>query len=127
VELATEVFFDLLDRLDLNWFASQLSNVKVENYWQALARESYLDELDSHLRRLTIALVSSMESTQQDDIAAVLDACFGENESLVVRWRRMITEVQSSSATDYAMFSVALRELLDLVVATDHYAQKIKG
>ena len=127
VELATEVFFDLLDRLDLNWFASQLSNVKVENYWQALARESYLDELDSHLRRLTIALVSSMESTQQGDIAAVLDACFGENESLVVRWRRMITEVQSSSATDYAMFSVALRELLDLVVATDHYAQKTKG
>ncbi|MCV6626964.1 MAG: NAD-glutamate dehydrogenase, partial [Cellvibrionaceae bacterium] len=39
---------------------------------------------------------------------------------LVDRWREMIAELQSSINADFAMFSVALRELLDLVQASEH-------
>ena len=119
-ELVTEVFFELLDKLDLNWFASQLSDVNVETYWQALARESYLDDLEAQLRQLTITLVNMR--TDVCTIDQIIENWCSSNEPLILRWKQMITEVQSSPGTDYAMFAVALRELLDLVIATDHYA-----
>lgn len=117
--LVTDVFFQLLDKLDLNWFATQISEIKVDTYWQAIARETYLDDLEGNLRKLTIALLKTV-----DDLAA-FDEVFEQwqkvNESLIVRWKQMITEVQASSTTDYAMFAVALRELVDLVDATEHW------
>jgi len=120
MELATEVFFYLLDHLDLNWFATQLSEAKVETYWQALARESYLDDLEAQLRQLTVELVRTWD--QQSDIHQALQHWTAQNEPLVLRWKKIVTEVQGAQSGDYAMFSVALRELQDLVDATQHVA-----
>ena len=116
-EKAAEIFFLLLDRLNLGWFASQLSDVKVESYWQAIARESFIDDLEAQLRKLTICLVKLKgENTWKE--------CLGEWEEehqfLVDRWKAMVNEVQGAQVTDYAMFSVALRELIDLTQATSH-------
>jgi len=119
IELSTEVYFQLLDRLDLNWFANQLSDVKVESYWQALARESYLDDLEAQLRLLSVAMIQLHGGNGSVDDC--VEHWFKENEALIVRWKQMITEVQGAQVTDYAMFAVALRELVDLVVATEHY------
>ncbi|WP_045859419.1 NAD-glutamate dehydrogenase [Teredinibacter purpureus] len=126
ITVVTEVFFELLDRLDLNWFATLLSEVKVDSYWQALARESYIDDLEAHIRQLTVSLVrlKTSESSVTESVSSIdtiVNTWFSANELLIVRWKKMITEVQSSPGTDYAMFAVALRELLDLVVATEHY------
>lgn len=122
-KLVTDIFFRLLALLHLNWFASQLSEVKVETYWQALARESYLDDLESQLRRLTVSLVK-MGGKKNNPITfaeTIVDQWAAQNEPLIARWKHMITEVQGAQSTDYAMFAVALRELLDLVVATDYF------
>lgn len=119
----TEVFYLLLDRLSLNWFASQLSDVKVETYWQALARESYIDDLEAQLRKLIISLVRLKESRSWDETISLWEVA---NKDLIERWRSMVTEVEGTSSTDYAMFAVALRELIDLAQATDH-CQKLES
>ena len=36
------------------------------------------------------------------------------------RWQRMLAELQASDKVEYAMYSVALRELLDLAQASRH-------
>ncbi len=111
------IFFRLLEELGLNWFATQISNVRVESYWQALARESYIDDLEAQLRKLTVALARLQKGRGLDEVFALWSE---KNHYLVSRWRGMINEVQGSQTTDYAMFSVAMRELIDLGQATDH-------
>lgn len=118
-KLATvaEIFFLLLDRLNLNWFASQISNVKVETYWQALARETFIDDLEAQLRKLTVSL---LELKGERTVEEVYILWSDKNSYLVNRWKLMVNEVQGTQVTDYAMFSVALRELVDLAQATAH-------
>jgi len=113
----SQVFFYVLDRLGLNWFATQLSDVRVESYWQAMARESYIDDLEAQLRKLTVALLR-LKGTRT--IEQTYELWSEQNVYLVGRWRAMVNEVQGSQTTDYAMFSVALRELIDLAQATEH-------
>ena len=39
---------------------------------------------------------------------------------LMNRWQRMLDELKASDKAEYAMYSVALRELLDLAQASKH-------
>ncbi len=111
----TQMFLSLMHELNLNWFATQLSAIKVDNYWQANARESYIDDLESQARKLSILLLNHHPDAA---IPQTISAWLSENEPMVARWMAMVKRVESSSGTDYAMFAVALRELYDLVQVT---------
>lgn len=117
IESVARVHYSLIHILELNWFASQLSDVKVESYWQAMARESYIDDLESQLRKLCINILRLGEGRPIDAVLASWQSAHGY---LVDRWRSMVNEVQGHQVTDYAMFSVAMRELIDLAQATEH-------
>ncbi|UTA49363.1 NAD-glutamate dehydrogenase [Simiduia sp. 21SJ11W-1] len=104
------------DFLGLDWFADEISNVKVENYWQSMAREAFLDDLDSQLRCITVSLIRLLEKDQS--IEAALAIWADRHKVLVDRWRSMIADLRGATGTDYAIFSVALRELLDLAQAS---------
>ena len=108
-----DLYATLGEYLDLPWFAEQLSDVKVENYWQAMARESFMDDLETHLRTLATHLIP--EITDANAIDAVVSTWGEQNDAHVKRWTVMINELQSGSHADFAVFSVALRELRDLV------------
>ncbi|MCY1432410.1 NAD-specific glutamate dehydrogenase [compost metagenome] len=43
-----------------------------------------------------------------------------QHRSLVERWRAMLVELRASVSTDYAMYAVANRELLDLAQSSQH-------
>lgn len=124
--VVAQMYFSLADRLELHGFSRQISEANVENYWQAMARETYLDDLESQLRSLTVALCRFVEKTQSSSKAAghtadqIIDRWQHQHASLINRWKSMVTEVQGSSGSNFAIFSVALRELLDLVQITQH-------
>ncbi len=118
LEEVTELYFRLSEELSLTWFANQLSQLKVETFWQAMARETYMDDLESQLRSLTLSLVKFC--TERQDIERVVGAWQQQQGSLIARWKLMVNELQAASGTDFAVFSVALRELLDLAQATQH-------
>jgi glutamate dehydrogenase len=107
-----EVFFALGYELELDWFAKQIANLKIDNHWQALARESYRDDLEWQLRNLTVGAMRHLcaEGLVEDCIASWLE----QQSMLIERWRAMLTELQGSDTHDFAMYSVAIRELLDM-------------
>ncbi|WP_317928689.1 NAD-glutamate dehydrogenase [Halioxenophilus sp. WMMB6] len=111
-----QIFFFLSDRLGLNWFARQISDVSVENYWQAMARESFLDDMESQIRSLTVSFVRLKPETM--DLDETYSRWMQQHKEMYDRWSTMMLELQSSSVSDFAMFSVAMRELFDLAQAT---------
>lgn len=112
---AAMIFYTLYDHLEIEWFATQISEVKVGNYWQALARESFLDELEAKMRYLVQAVIS-IDTRQAPEARIAL--WLEQNEGRVQRWHSVVREVQGAKAVDYAMFSVAIKELNDLVPKT---------
>ncbi|GGY70203.1 NAD-specific glutamate dehydrogenase [Cellvibrio zantedeschiae] len=113
-----ELYFALSEALSLPWFANQIANLKVETFWQAMARETYMDDLESQLRSLTISLIKF--SKGKGSVTQVVEAWSQQQALLINRWKLMVNELQAASGTDFAVFSVALRELLDLAQATQH-------
>lgn len=115
---AMEVFFRLGDHINLPWFARQITAAKVENHWQAKVREAYLDDLESQLRLISVSILS--EVAKGTSVEAAIRQWAQEHEGLITRWRLMLSELQAAPARDFAMFSIAVRELLDLAQASRH-------
>lgn len=115
---AAEVFYVLGDKIQLHWFSNQISDVSVGSYWQAMARESFMDDLESQMRTLAVALIRLAGSDM--DIENAVENWMQQFPDLTLRWRSMIAELQAAPGTDFAMFSVALRELLDLAQTAQH-------
>ena len=115
LENCTAMFYQVVDLLKLNWFANLLSGISVETYWQASARDAYIDELESQLRRLSIQLLTEGSG---ESVIEKLGNWTAKNAALIARWENMVHRVESSSTTDFAMCSVALKELGDLVDVT---------
>ncbi len=116
LRLVAHIFFYLSDRLGLNWFASQISDISVENYWQAMARESFLDDMEVQIRSLTVSFVRLKPADKNLD--ETFDLWTQQHRQLYHRWNTMMLELQNTSVSDFAMFSVAMRELFDLAQAS---------
>ena len=111
-ERVAQVFFALGSHLQLPWFGQQVTGLQVDNHWQALARESYRDDLDWQARSITVAaLQGGDEATPVDELVA---DWVQRNQAMVLRWQTMLGELKSAGAGDYPMVAVAMRELLDL-------------
>lgn len=107
-----EVHHLLGDKLGLYWFAHVVTNVHVDNYWQAMARESFIDDIDKVLRVMTVGLLRLEGKRFQHEEA--LQLWMQEYPVIVTRWRDIAHELQTSQSADFAMFSVAMRELTEL-------------
>jgi glutamate dehydrogenase len=101
--------------LDLEWFLEQLNAMPVLSHWQALARETYRDDLDWQQRTLTVSVINTMPD---GDIKARMEAWLTLSKPMITRWRNMVLELRESPIDDFSVFSVALRELLDLAQAS---------
>lgn len=113
-----QVYFSLGNYLSLPWFANQISTLPVDNYWQAMARETYLGDLESQLRSLSIALIRFKD--EHVSIEELINRWSEQHQRLIARWKSMVNELQAVNTTDFAMIAVALRDLLDLAQASQH-------
>ncbi len=113
-----KLYFALGHYLSLPWFSNQISDLKVDNFWQAMARETYMDDLEAQLRSLTISLIDQLDDDER--IPEIIEHWSSQHQLLIGRWKTMVNELQAVSGTDFAMFSVALRDLLDLAQASQH-------
>jgi len=112
IESVAQVHFDLGERLDLHWLGQQLHRLPVSSYWQAMAREAFRDDLDwQHSSLVANAIHYRVRGTSSQQ---VVDKWYSENEWLVARWIKILAELKNADQQDYAMYSVALRELFEL-------------
>ena len=98
--------------LELSWYLQQITNLPVETNWQALAREAFRDDLDWQQRAITVSVLQMAEGPQE--IEARVALWLDQHQRLVDRWKAMLVELRSATGTDYAMYTVASRELMDL-------------
>ncbi|WP_237065870.1 NAD-glutamate dehydrogenase [Microbulbifer guangxiensis] len=117
VEEVARVYFGLADMLDLYWFGNQIIDLPVESFWQAQARETSMDDLDSQLASLAVNLLRLGGGSDLDTDGAM------ERWGVIMapalqRWKSILTELKASPSSDFAMFTVALRELMYLANAT---------
>ena len=115
-----QLFFALGEELELHWFGGRVAELGVENHWQALARESALDDLDWQQRALTVAILEFMgrsESTEQG-----IRRWMRHYRTPLERWQSTLTELHSGVSSDFSMYAVALRELLNLAQSSSHHA-----
>ena len=94
---------------------AQIVALHPDNRWQDLARESYVDDLEGQRRRLTANLLHDIEG---DDLDLLVAEWQRQQAPLIERWKLMIKDLRHGPTPDFAMISVALRELLDLVQAS---------
>lgn len=118
LESVAEVYYSIGDYLDLNWFAQQIDSLTPTTHWQALAREAFREDLDWQQRALTVGLLNMKGAPK--DMQKRIDAWMEQHQDLVGRWQLTLTELKATDDAEYAMYSVALRELLDLAQSTTH-------
>ncbi|OFC27630.1 hypothetical protein AN467_30445 [Pseudomonas aeruginosa] len=90
----------------------------MENNWQALAREAFRDDLDWQQRAITVSVLQMQDGPKE--VEARVGLWLEQHLPLVERWRAMLVELRAASGTDYAMYAVANRELMDLAQSSQH-------
>ena len=118
LKTVANLYYELGDRLDLNWFANAIAALKPASHWQALARESFREDLDWQQRALTTGVLKLAE--KPEDVPASVENWLSRHQQMIERWKSMLSELKGVREPEYAMFSVALRELLDLAQSTMH-------
>jgi glutamate dehydrogenase len=113
-----ELFFRLGEELELDWFAMEIMAAKVENEWQALARDTYLEDLEWQQRSLAVGALRHI--CEKRDIALCMQRWMDQESVLIGRWRSMLADLHATPVPDFAMFAVANRELLDLAQSSLH-------
>lgn len=117
IKRVAQVYFILLDRLKLIWFRQQINAyVGGDSYWVFLAKSTYKAELDKLQRQLTQGVLRCI--TTEGDITGQVDAWLGRREHLVDRWRNILTDLRNTGVKEFAIISVAIRELG--ILAHDH-------
>jgi glutamate dehydrogenase len=117
-EKVAELYFSLSERLELDWFAQQISALKIDNYWQAMARETHRDDLEWQLRTLTEGAMRHM--CDKGDIETCVDRWMEQQHMLVSRWKTMLVDLHATRVHEFAMYSVAIRELLDMAQSSKY-------
>ncbi|MEJ5865758.1 NAD-glutamate dehydrogenase [Pseudomonas farsensis] len=110
-----KAFFAVGSSLDLTWYLQEISNLPVENNWQALAREAFRDDIDLQQRAITISVLQMADAPQDMDARVALWC--EQHRVMVERWRAMLDDLRNASGHDYAMYAVANRELVDLAMS----------
>lgn len=115
-----KVYFCVGTELKLGWFGELIKRQPVHNYWEALARSVFRDDVDKQQRQLAISIMQSSPIQKSPEKLPSVDmqvkAWLDQHQELLQRWDFFITELKVSEP-EYTMFAVALREFLDLFTA----------
>ncbi|MEH6577642.1 MAG: NAD-glutamate dehydrogenase [Amphritea sp.] len=114
LEHVAQVYFDLGEQLELHWFDQQVKDIEVSNHWQSMARDGCREDLTSHQQAIAVAVLSCEETAAQAESSARTQHWLSQRVPMLQRWQRLLAEIRSSNSNDISIFSVAIRELLEL-------------
>jgi glutamate dehydrogenase len=112
VEKVASVYFALGAKLDLHWMRDQVVALPRENRWQALARAALRDDLYDQEAKLSADVLRT--DSQSDDADARIVAWLQANAVAVNRCRQILSDLRTAGTPDFAMLSVAMREIRSL-------------
>ena len=104
-------YFGVVDRLDLLWFRNLIDTYPNDTHWMILAKSAYKGDLDWIQRELTLSVFVLKASTEGE---TSLDDWVEKHQNTIERWETLVTRLKSVEAREFAMLSVAIRELSDI-------------
>lgn len=117
VQRVAQVFFTLGHNLQLNWFSQRIHDFQADSRWQALARETLQDDLNWQQVAITLGIVGD-EGKSKKSADKMIETWFQSHESQINRWLSLQHSMRSASVLDPSVFTVGIRELLDLAQAS---------
>jgi glutamate dehydrogenase len=110
---AARVYFDLGERIGLVWIKGQIESLAADGHWQSVARRSLRDTAFSLHRRITAAVLAGSGGRPR----ARVDAWMAAHAANIDRLERLVVDLRTGAATDFAALSVALDSARRLVEA----------
>ncbi|MBE9396798.1 NAD-glutamate dehydrogenase [Pontibacterium sp. N1Y112] len=121
LEKVAQIHFGLGDRLQLHWFDHQVKELETSNHWETMARDGFREDLTRHQQAITVSVLSAdvedVEADTDESGEALVSRWFESNEVLLNRWQRLLLDIRNSAQQDFAIYTVAIRELLELAQA----------
>ena len=121
LQTVAQIHFGLGDRLELHWFDHQVKQLETTNHWESMARDGFREDLTRHQQAITVSVLSAAcdETLQGDEHCgeALVNRWFDNNAVLLARWQHLLSDIRNSAQQDFAIFTVAIRELLELAQA----------
>lgn len=106
----SKVYYRLGDALHLPWLLTQIDALQVDGRWHAVARGVLRDELQAHLRALTLQVLALPGETAEAKVARWM-----QRDDAALRFTlSMLDEVAAQKALDYPTASVAVQRLSQL-------------
>lgn len=105
-----KVYFQLGQRLGLNWLRTSAAEMPADTYWQRLATKNLIDSLYEQQRRIAKEITANACKGDKCDVA--LGSWIEKNTSNLERHDNMINELQKSPEKfDLAMLIAAARRI----------------
>ena len=107
-----KIYFTVADRFDLFWFREQIDAYPSDTRWAVLAKASYKGDLDKIQRNL-ISVILDLD-TKAKSIPGRLRVWMEQKQDNIERWKSVLAAMRSMDVKDFAILSIAIRELKDL-------------
>jgi glutamate dehydrogenase len=108
IEDVTRAFFQLGETLGIDWLLGQSDLVETEGFYDRLALNRTVDQIEGAQRRIALAALNGGHSGK------AVEAWLGEHETAVERARRSVNELVGSGQISLAKLTVAGAHLADL-------------
>jgi glutamate dehydrogenase len=102
---AARAYFDLGERIGLNWIKEQIESLAADGHWQAVARGTLRDNLYELQRELTAAVLAC----KGRDAGARVSQWMARHLGPVDALKRVVVDLRTGSPPDFATLSVALQ------------------
>ena len=139
VEEAAGVYFALGERLELHVLHERIGALPRQERWEALARRALWEDLHGERRALTEDVLRTGDTDgparpvspsrspatpsprqgSEDGVAGRVDAWLARNAGPVERTLQVLADVRAGGSFDLATLSVAVREIRNLIDATE--------
>lgn len=120
-----KIYFTLVDRLELLWFRDRINDYPVEDRWSVLAKAAFKGDLDLLQRELTVGVLNFDSNARS--IPGRINAWLERHAHMVSRWESVLADLRSTTVSDFAILSVAIRELSDLAQTGLHRRRRDRG
>jgi len=107
-----KIYFILVERLDLAWFRDRINAYAADTRWVVLARSAYKADLDWIQRKLTMGVLNL--DTKSRSVITKINKWCEHHSALIERWQILLKDLRSADSDEFAILSVAIRELSDL-------------
>jgi len=98
------VYFDVGDRLHLQWLFERIGKLPLQNHWHGLARAALRSNLTLTQRQITARILASDTGRGKSAVRSWIAANGPDHQRL----EQMIDDLQKSAELDFAMLAVAV-------------------